>query len=114
MARFTLVELSEYERFVREQWSHRRNGAAASTPEQNADPLRQLFIMTTGLAGESGEVVELLKKHVRDGHLDLDDLVLELGDVLYYLTRIGAEFGFTLAEIQERNIAKLMARRAKD
>lgn len=114
MAHFSLNEVTAYEQFVAEQWDHRRNGVASPTPEQQADPLRQLFIMTTGLAGECGEVVELLKKHVRDNRLDRDDLALELGDVLYYLVRIGQEFGFTLGEIQDRNVAKLMARRAKD
>ena len=114
MAHFTLLEVSEYECFVREQWNHRRNGATAATPEQNADPLRQLYIMTVGLAGEAGEVCELLKKHVRDGHLNVDDLALELGDTLYYLTRIAQEFGLTLDEIQKRNIAKLVARRARE
>jgi NTP pyrophosphatase (non-canonical NTP hydrolase) len=104
-------ELSPYELFVARQWSHRRNGAAASTPAQDANPLRQLYIMATGLAGETGEVMEHLKKHVRDGKLDVDALALELGDVLYYLTRIGQEFGLSLADIQERNQLKLIARR---
>lgn len=101
---------TDYERFVKQQWNHRRNRAAQPRPAA-CEELRQLFIMTTGLAGEAGEVVELLKKHVRDGRLDVEDLALELGDVLYYLTRIGQEFGLTLGDIQERNMLKLIARR---
>lgn len=104
-------EPTPYERFVAQQWSHRRNPAGKVGAEFDAAALRQLFIMTTGLSGEAGEVVELLKKHVRDGKLDVDALALELGDVLYYLTRIGQEFGLSLADIQERNQLKLIARR---
>jgi NTP pyrophosphatase (non-canonical NTP hydrolase) len=106
--------MTAYERFVARQWSHRRNPAAPRSTPVDAEKLRQLFIMTTGIAGEAGEVVELLKKHVRDGVLNVDDLALELGDVLYYLVRIGQEFGLTLGEIQERNTLKLMARRAAE
>lgn len=105
---------SQYERFVAEQWSHRRNAAAGPAPRLQPEALRQLYIMATGLAGETGEVMEHLKKYVRDGKLDRDALALELGDVLYYLVRIGAEFGFSLDEIQRRNVEKLMARRARD
>lgn len=107
-------KLTPYERFVADQWTHRRNPVAKAAAEPGADLLCQLFIMTTGLAGEAGEVVELLKKHVRDGKLDVDELALELGDVLYYLTRIGQEFGLSLAEIKERNQLKLIARRHRE
>jgi NTP pyrophosphatase (non-canonical NTP hydrolase) len=94
-----------YEDFVREQWSrHRGTG-------DERDLLRQKFIMATGFAGECGEVVELLKKDVRDGKLDRTNLSLELGDALYYLTRIAIEHGFTLEEIQRRNRVKLLIRR---
>lgn len=100
----------DYDRFVADYWRGRRhNGADA--PDQPDDELRQLYIMSAGLAGETGEVLEHLKKHVRDGVLDRGELALELGDALYYLVRIATWHGFTLAEIQERNIAKLEHRR---
>lgn len=92
---------------------------------------RDTFIACMGVMGEAGEIVEHLKKHVRDGVLDLDKLRLEVGDALFYLTRI-AQFedpplellgyadaamrelidalGFTYAEIAQANIEKLEAR----
>lgn len=92
----------EYEQFVRREWG------------KADDALRELFIMVTGLAGETGEVCELIKKDVRgrSGHeLDPRKLLLELGDVQNYLTRIAQRYGFTLAQVQSANIAKLESRR---
>lgn len=64
-----------------------------------------------GLAGESGEVVELIKKAVFHGH-DLDRLKLrkELGDVLWYLAAIATMCGLDLDDVAEGNISKLKAR----
>ena len=47
----------------------------------------RLFENTMGILGEWGEVAELLKKSVRDGHkVDKDKLTKELGDVMFYVT----------------------------
>lgn len=67
--------------------------------------------MSTGLGGETGEVLEVLKKRIRDKDLDDNKLVLELGDVLYYLTRISAHFGYSLEDIMYANTNKLIKRR---
>lgn len=67
--------------------------------------------MTAGLAGETGEVVEVLKKHVRDGKLRREDLILELGDVLHYWTRICQEFSLDPDVVMDANIRKLQLRR---
>ena len=72
-----------------------------------------LFVMACGLGGESGEVLELLKKHVRDGKHPGESLLLELGDLLYYLTRVGQEYGHSLSDIMSENIEKLRKRDAK-
>lgn len=64
-----------------------------------------------GLAGEAGETVEMIKKHVFHGKaLDKDKLKKELGDVFWYLSQLGAAAGLTLEEIGSENIAKLKAR----
>lgn len=94
----------EYEKFVVDFWTSRR-------AEEEQNDLRQKFIMTVGLGGECGEVLELLKKEVRDGVLDKMELSLELGDVLYYIVKIAKSNGLTLNDLMVRNKTKLELRR---
>lgn len=72
----------------------------------------QMLNALLGLAGEAGEVVDLIKKHLYQGHeLDKDHLQEELGDVLFYWTWLAVlVFGFDRAEIMIRNADKLKAR----
>lgn len=74
------------------------------------DDLEQMYIITAGLAGETGEVIEILKKRVRDGKFDRDDLILELGDVVHYWCRILNRFDITPDQVFAANVAKLEAR----
>lgn len=64
-----------------------------------------------GLAGESGEVVEHIKKFWLHGH-DLDRLAVrrELGDVLWYIAAIASVCGLDLDDVGAGNILKLRAR----
>lgn len=79
------------------------------------DRLRSLAVMALGIGGEAGEVQELIKKRLRDNKPNIEPaLLLELGDVLYYVTRIGQEYGFTLDQIMEANLDKLYNRKASD
>ena len=70
-----------------------------------------------GLVGEAGEVAEFLKKTIYHKKVEYDSrdtelepLVYELGDVLWYLAGLAARAGFTLQEVAEMNIEKLAAR----
>lgn len=67
-----------------------------------------------GLPGEVGEVLELIKKDRRPGErrkpIDREKLVKELGDVLWYLTRIATDYDIDLEEIAVVNVAKLEKR----
>ena len=64
-----------------------------------------------GLAGESGECIDLLKKHIFQGHpLDEERIAGELGDVVWYLAIAAEAIGKTLEEIMWGNIEKLRAR----
>ena len=73
--------------------------------------IRTMPYLALGLTGESGEVAEHIKKWLAHGlPLDLDKLVLELGDVLWYLQAMAAECGVSLAEVRDRNVTKLRAR----
>lgn len=64
-----------------------------------------------GLAGESGELIDMFKKSVFHHHaLDMDEVIKELGDVMWYVSAIANEMGISLDEVAERNVAKLMKR----
>ena len=64
-----------------------------------------------GLAGEAGEVADIIKKMLYHAPKDRrEELKLELGDVFYYLNKIMALSGLSLQEILEANKDKLFAR----
>ena len=64
-----------------------------------------------GLCGESGEVADLVKKHLFQGHdLDLDHVAKELGDISWYLAVGAYAIGFDLESIFRMNKEKLEAR----
>ena len=66
------------------------------------------------LGGEAGEFSEKVKKAWRDNtHLDRRMAVLELGDVLWYITAAARDLGYTLADVATMNIDKLRSRRAR-
>lgn len=78
-------------------------------------PGDRVTFKTLGLCGESGEVAEKVKKVIRDknGFYDVDtinDIILELGDVLWYLAGIAHELGTDLETVAQRNLNKLTDR----
>lgn len=69
-----------------------------------------------GLSGEVGEVAEKAKKILRDkgGRVsdeDKEELLKELGDVLWYLSQTATEFDLSLEEVARLNIEKLQSRK---
>lgn len=64
-----------------------------------------------GLAGESGECVDLMKKHLFQGHpLDKEHLAFELGDVAWYVAVTAWSIGYDLESILRMNVEKLRSR----
>ncbi|MBQ4552818.1 MAG: GNAT family N-acetyltransferase [Clostridia bacterium] len=64
-----------------------------------------------GLCGESGEAIDIVKKHLAQGHaLDRDALIKELGDVAWYLAETAYALDASLEEVLQKNIDKLKAR----
>lgn len=71
----------------------------------------KLTLAALGVAGEAGEVADLVKKHLFQGHpLDRELLLSELGDILWYYMLLCQAMGYTLAEIMTCNVAKLRQR----
>ena len=64
-----------------------------------------------GLCGEAGEAIDVVKKHLAQGHeLDRERLIKELGDVAWYLAETATALNITLEEVLEGNLRKLRAR----
>ena len=84
----------------------------AMTTLNKAIPQEELIVNAAlGLSGEVGEVNDLLKKHMFQGHeLNKDDLINELGDIAWYLAEAATALGIPLETILERNINKLKQR----
>lgn len=68
-----------------------------------------------GISGEAGELLDHMKKAVWQGHkLDFDYIVLELGDILFYLTSMCNCVGTDIEEVRKLNIEKLTKRYPDD
>ena len=64
-----------------------------------------------GLCGESGEAIDIVKKHLAQGHpLDREKLIKELGDIAWYLAETATALDVTLEDVLEGNIEKLRRR----
>jgi NTP pyrophosphatase (non-canonical NTP hydrolase) len=74
-----------------------------------SDPAKTNYAM--GLAGESGELVDLVKKVLFHGHaFDRDKFIKEAGDVSHYLNGLCAMFGISMEEVNTVNYLKLLKR----
>ena len=76
----------------------------------------KLVYPALGLAGESGEVCEKVKKYLRgDDSPNLrKDIEKELGDVLWYVANLAADLNIFLDDIATKNINKLRDRERRD
>ena len=78
--------------------------------------------LALGLANETGELLGVLKKHMRDEEQPLADMdyekrltvMKELGDVLWYAAVLAAQLQFDLSSVAEMNLRKLDRRMQLD
>lgn len=74
----------------------------------------ELSYLALGLNGEAGEVADKIKKHLRDGKLDIGGIIYELGDVCWYVARLADSLGYSLEDVLAINNAKLESRKTRD
>ncbi len=71
-----------------------------------------------GLAGESGEVLDKIKKIFRDHSGNVEPhkpaLIKELGDVLWYVSALCDELGTNMEWVAHQNVLKLRDRQKRD
>ena len=64
-----------------------------------------------GISGEAGEVTDLVKKAMFQGHdLSREKVVEELGDLMWYVALMAELIGVTLEDVMVANVEKLWRR----
>lgn len=79
----------------------------------------QLMAQVLGLVGESGEVAEKFKKILRDkdgrfSKKDTDEIIKELGDILWYVNSVANLIGSSLEAVAKINNDKLLSRKSRN
>lgn len=84
---------------------------AMTTLNPELDKKDVLINGVMGLCGESGEVIDIVKKHLAQGHeLDREKIIKELGDVAWYMAEIATVLDVDLEDVLVQNIEKLKKR----
>lgn len=93
------------------EWSRSKWGAHA--PRVLDSHYSSLLAGAVGLAAESGELLDVMKKVVFHQHSlgdSKEKLLKELGDVRYYFEQLLIDLDVTMAEVESMNREKLNAR----
>lgn len=76
-----------------------------------ASGVGKLLHAAVGVSGESGELLDAVKKYLFYGSpLDVENVVEELGDILFYTTMACNALGIPLETVVQRNVHKLSKR----
>lgn len=71
----------------------------------------QLLNCCLGIHGESGEVADVIKKSIFQGHqMDIEHIKEEIGDVMFYIVNLANVLGLDMGDILESNYLKLKKR----
>lgn len=102
--------IDEYALWTDKVW---KSGAEAGKMDD-----MDLAIVALGLAGETGEALEYIKKYLRDAKDPrkgerFDEFIKELGDVVYYWCRLCRWAGIDPSDVIDQNMAKLNKRHAE-
>lgn len=93
------MEINEYQKL------------AMTTLNPELDEKDVLINGVMGLCGEAGEAIDIVKKHLAQGHeLDKAHLAKELGDIAWYLAETATVIGYSLEDILQMNLDKLKKR----
>lgn len=99
------MKFSEYQKLIAHTAIYPNQGSNLSYP-------------ALGLTGEAGEVADKVKKLIRDHGGVLtpalkNEMVKELGDVLWYLTALALELDVNLEDVAKSNVKKLTDRKSR-
>ena len=95
-----------YEQFVQSIVKSGHDILVQLTPLQAS-----ILHMAVGVSGEAGELLDSVKKHcVYQKQLNINNVIEEAGDILFYLTGLLNELGLTINDCMEANVEKLSKR----
>jgi len=86
-------------------------------PEHGLNPGWVYYVL--GIAGETGELVEKVKKHFRDDYGEMTEekkkeIIKEMGDCLWYHARLADVFDINFDDVAKENINKLLDRKKRN
>lgn len=86
------------------------------TKQYNGSREECIAYCTIALCGEVGELANRYKKEMRSGQRmsERENMLDELGDVLWYVTALSIELNSSLSQVMERNKRKLLKRLHND
>ncbi|CAN5680295.1 nucleoside triphosphate pyrophosphohydrolase family protein [soil metagenome] len=92
---------------------------ALLTAVYSDDTFKDLMHWVLGTVGEAGEIAEKLKKIIRDKESVVDEhdkqeLMKEVGDVLWYLAVLSDHLGYELETVAKANNDKLLSRQSRN
>ena len=94
-----MLNINDYQKF------------AAKGIRKESDGKNLIVGFALGLGGESGEVLDDIKKREYHGrNISIEHTAEELGDVMWYVANIATQLGFSLEDILINNICKLRDR----
>ncbi len=83
---------------------------AARTIRKDLYPEQVHFHALHGIVGEIGEIHSIYQKSYQGHEIDRDHLKKEFGDLLWFVAEYCTAMGWTLEEVAQGNIDKLLAR----
>lgn len=88
-----------------------------TSPEHGLKPGWVYYVL--GIGGETGELIEKIKKHFRDDYGQMTDkkkkeIIKEMGDCLWYHARLADALGIKFSDVAEENYRKLLDRKKRN
>lgn len=88
-----------------------------TSAQDNLSPGWLYYVL--GIAGESGELMEKVKKLFRDHNGELsperiEEITYEMGDILWYMARFADNLGIQFDYVAYKNIEKLASRKKRN
>ncbi len=84
--------------------------AAARTMNKKLYPEQQADHALHGMSGEIGEIHSIYQKSYQGHEIDTDHVKKELGDLLWFISEYCTAMRWTLEDVAQTNIDKLLAR----